>query len=296
MSKPERVAVRTIEQVCRELTAVLEARTGMDLDAARTPRLLEAVESFLRGNQIPGAASISALLEDPAQREQALEQLTCQLMVGESFFFRNPEHFRVLAERVLPAITRDRSAQRWIRIWSAGCATGEEPCSIAILLARDFPQLHDWNIKILATDISRRHLERAEARAFPAWSFRGTEIHQDRRYFQRSGERWVLCETVARQIRYRELNLAQDCYPSALTQTLDLDLILFRNVGIYLKRAVNRLILSRFARCLRPGGWLLLGDAEFQQDLYQNNDFELLRDGPVMLLRRRPGRPTEQPA
>ena len=119
----------------------VESETGMDLSGSRFTRLRDAVAKSL-GRPDPESV-LRGILARPDQQAGFLERLTGQLTVGESFFFRNEHHFRVLRETVLPQIFSENVARREVRVWSAGCATGEEPYSLAILLDRLLVPLRD---------------------------------------------------------------------------------------------------------------------------------------------------------
>jgi chemotaxis protein methyltransferase CheR len=241
------------------LRQLVEAETGMDLAGSRFPRLQGAVERVL--GQQPGA-NLERILARSEEYPAFLESLTAELTVGESFFFRNEHHFKALREQVFPEIMRENAAQREIRVWSAGCATGEEPYSVAILLDQLLADRGQWQVAILGTDLNLAFQERARQAQYRQWSFRQTDIHQDRRYFSPDGEWFVLSPKVRGHVRFAYLNLVKDVYPSPLTGTVGLDLILFRNVAIYLKPEITQAIIERFRRALRPGGWLLLGEVE----------------------------------
>src|ERR1019366_3638213 len=142
------------------------------------------------------------------------------------------------------------------------CATGEEPHSLAILLDQLLADQGHWQVSILGTDLNLTFLERARQARYRQWSFRQTEINQDRRYFAAEGEWFALASRLRGLVRFAYLNLVKDVYPSAMTGTLGLDLIVFRNVAIYLKPEVTTAIIEGFQRALRPGGWLLLGEVE----------------------------------
>lgn len=243
------------------LRPLVEAETGMDFSGSRFSRLRDAVAKVLARQS--GVDQLDSLLRSPQQRACFLEQVTAELTVGESFFFRNEHHMRVLREHVLPEIVRENAIKREIRIWSAGCAGGEEPYSLAILLDEILGGRQDWRISILGTDLNPEFLERARRGKYRSWSFRHTRVHEDRRYFTpQDKENYQLAPKIQDVVRFAYLNLVKDVYPSPLTGTLGLDLILFRNVAIYLQQDVIRAILKRFQQSLRPGGWLLLGETE----------------------------------
>src|ERR1700681_1059759 len=199
------------------LRRVAEAETGMDLAGTRFPRLQAAVERLLA--QRPGA-DLDRILARADEHAAFLENLTAELTVGESFFLRNEHHMRALREQVLPEILRDNADQREVRVWSAGCATGEEPYSLAILLDQFLADRGHWQVSILGTDLNLAFLERARQARYRQWSFRQTDIHQDPRYFSPEGEWFALSPKVRGHVRFAYLNLVKDVYPSALTGTL----------------------------------------------------------------------------
>lgn len=238
----------------------IESETGMNLSGSRFGRLRDAVGKSL-GQQDPETA-LRGILARPDQQVQFLEKLTTQLTIGESFYFRNEHHFKVLREIVLPQILAENKTRRDVRIWSAGCATGEEPYSLAILLDQLLVGHLGWHVSILGTDLNPEFLQRAREGCYRQWSFRQTQIHQNREYFTPQGDSFCLIKAIRDRVRFAYLNLVKDVYPSPLTGTVGLDLIVFRNVAIYLKPEVTAAILRRFYQALRPGGWLLLGETE----------------------------------
>jgi chemotaxis protein methyltransferase CheR len=260
----------------------VETETGMDLSGSREVRLRDAVERLL-ARRTPRALP-EQVLARPDERTPFLEQLTAELTVGETFFFRNEHHFRALKEQVFPSILKENASEREVRIWTAGCATGEEPYSLAIVLDQLLEGKGDWRVSILATDLNPTFLDRARQGRYRPWSFRQTTIHQDRHYFTPDQEWLVLAPTVRDRVRFNYLNLVKDVYPSPLTGTLGLDLILFRNVAIYLRPEVIRAILERFHEALRPGGWLLLGETEVS--LAPAGRFETVALGQTTIFRK----------
>ena len=251
----------------------VESETGMDLSGSRFTRLRDAVVKSL-GRQ-DSETVLRGILARPDQQAGFMERLTGQLTVGESFFFRNEHHFRVLRETVLPQILAENAARREVRVWSAGCATGEEPYSLAILLDQLLGKSSSWQVSVLGTDLNPEFLQRAREARYRQWSFRQTNIHQNRDYFTLTGDTYRLVDRLREHVRFATLNLVKDVYPSPLTGTVGLDLILFRNVAIYLKPEVTAAILQRFYQALRPGGWLLLGETEVTSS--NPGDFEVRR-------------------
>lgn len=232
----------------------------MNLSGSRFGRLRDAVAKSL-GQQDPEPA-LRGILARPDQQVRFLEKLTAQLTIGESFYFRNEHHFKVLREIVLPQILAENKPRREVRLWSAGCATGEEPYSLAILLDQLLTGISGWQVSILGTDLNPDFLQRAREASYRQWSFRQTQVHLNRDYFIPKGDSYCLIQEIRDRVRFAYLNLVKDVYPSPLTGTVGLDLIVFRNVAIYLKPEVTAAILRRFYQALRPGGWLLLGETE----------------------------------
>ena len=258
MKAEERVSQITAQQ-WELLRAQLERETGMDLAGSRFSRLQSAVAKVLslHPHWLPDGEHLEELLPPVF-----VEQVTAELTVGESFFFRNHTHFDALRNHVLPTILAEKASRREIRLWSAGCAGGEEPYSLAILLDQMLLGQQPWQITILGTDLSPPFLERARQGWYRPWSFRHTQIHQDTRYFEPREGGYQLDRRICEQVRFSYLNLVKDAFPSPLNGTVGMDLICFRNVAIYLKPEVTAAILRRFWDALRPGGWLLLGETE----------------------------------
>lgn len=265
-----------------QLRVLAEAETGMNFSGDRAVRLRDAVAKV----------NMRQLLGNNPQLGM-LERLTAELTIGETFFFRNEHHFLALRERVLPMILQENADKKQVRVWSAGCATGEEPYSVAIVLHELLAGAPLWQLAILGTDINHAFLERARQGLYRDWSFRQTDVHRDRRYFSPEAEFYRLNPAIRERVHFAYLNLVKDVYPSPLTGTLGLDLILFRNVAIYLKPEVTRGIIERFYHSLRPGGWLLLGETELNMvpaDLFNSEHI-----GQATFYRKKGGRHLDVP-
>jgi chemotaxis protein methyltransferase CheR len=198
------------------------------------------------------------------------------LTIGETHFFRDNAQFDALVHHILPTlITRKRAAAAalgagtppQLRLWSAGCATGEEAYSLAILLHELIPDISHWRILILATDINQNYLAQARQATFSDWSFREGRAQQLRsRYFtpspQNGRDGYQLRADVRGLVTFTPHNLAADDYPAVPTNTVSMDLILCRNVSIYFSPETTRQMVGRFHRSLVEGGWLVVGHAE----------------------------------
>lgn len=207
-----------------------------------------------------------ALLQDGAASDAEWSALEDEITVGETFFFRFAEQFAALERTILPTLIRDRADSRSLRIWSAGCSTGAEPYSVAILLHRLLgARLPDWSISILGTDISASALQAARAAEYGDWALRSLPEAERRRDFVAvPGERaprWRLRPAYQRMVRFERQNLLQllEADPAALPRY---DLVLCRNVLIYFHAEHVQALVQRFGAVLAPDGWLLLGHAE----------------------------------
>jgi chemotaxis protein methyltransferase CheR len=185
---------------------------------------------------------------------EALEALT----TNETYFFRDGTPFEALKGRVLPALVEARRGDRALNVWSAACATGQEPYSIAMAIREAFPQLSDWNVQIFATDVANAVLEKARSGLFSqAEVGRGLSPDLLRKYFAPEGQAWRLREETRRMVKFWPLNLCRDwpVFPR-------MDVIFLRNVLIYMDEPEKRSILARAHKLLRPDGFLFLGAAE----------------------------------
>jgi len=150
-----------------------------------------------------------------------------------------------------------------LRIWSAGCATGEEPYTIAILLSRLIPDIHKWQITLLATDINPRSLERAAEGIYREWSFRGDFQWLKDAYFTRTLDgRYRIAEKIRKMVTFHYLNLATDSYPSLFNNTNAMDIIFCRNVLMYLEPSLAKQVVRHFYRALVDEGWVLTSVTE----------------------------------
>ena len=256
------VAPMLSEADFQRFSDLLRARSGMEFSGQRRADLERALERAFNEFGVPTPELLYDRLTVGPGAQAALEAFIASLTVPETYFFRNQPQFEALEQRILPELIERRRDLRRLRIWSVGCASGEEPYSLAMLLRRVLPDLAAWDVTILATDLNRSLLEKAQRGLYTAWSFRDTSSDIQAQYFTRRGSQFELSPQVRGQVTFAYLNLADDSYPSALTDTLDVDLILFRNVLIYFGEEMARRVIDRLYDALADGGWLLVGHAE----------------------------------
>lgn len=214
--------------------------------------------------------------------ENELGFLASYLTVGETYFFRDPLSFDVLKTYVLPEISQDQGK---LKVWSAGCASGEEPYSLAMTMLSAFGKGAQDKTRIIATDVNPRCLNTARAGLYRRWSFRDVPIYIKDTYFNLTpDDRYSLSDGIKRMVDFSFLNLADDKYPSLVNDTHDLDVIFCRNVLIYFSPERVTQVLSRFHRCLKDGGWLFLAPSEIPHPAPDN--FKVINMEGAIVLRK----------
>lgn len=245
-------------------------RLGLDFPEARSSDLEHGLAGALRDASSSAPEALLAWLAELPDEAPELRRLAARLTVGETYFFRDQPTMEALERHVLPSLIATRRAQGSLRLrlWSAACATGEEPYTLAILLDRLLPDRADWSLTVLATDINSEALDAAQAGRYREWSFRETPAGIRERYFVRRADgTYELDPEVRRIVSFAPLNLAGDAYPSLLTNTSAMDLILCRNVLMYFTRDAQRAAVERLRRCLVGDGWLVVAAAEASAEL-----------------------------
>lgn len=255
---------RISEGLLPALSEFVARRMGLYFPAERYHDLRRGISSSAKEFGFDDVSScIRWLLTSPLTRQQ-VEILASHLTVGETYFFRDRKCFEVLESEVMPGLIRKRSkAGRYLRIWSVGCATGEEPYSVSILLHRMIPDIEDWNITIIATDINTSFLRKASAGIYGEWSFRDVPPWLKKGYFRKAGTgRFELVPGVRKGVTFSYHNLADDAYPSLANNTNAMDLIFCRNVLMYFSHESQIKALRKFYRCIVDGGWLIVSPIE----------------------------------
>jgi chemotaxis protein methyltransferase CheR len=233
--------------------AVLGARCGLRFDARTRELLVDGLGRAARAEGVPATELVAQLsLHAPDELMQAVLR---HVTIGETYFFRHPEHFELVRDRIVPELTGGR-APRPLRAWSAGCAAGEEAYSLAIALADAAP---GWDVHVLGTDINRAALAAATRGEYGRWSQRGSAGERLRGHVRPLPDGGVaMSPSVRARVRFDYLNLHDPCFPSLLTGTQGLDLIFCRNVLLYFFAEAAQAVLARLAACLVDGGWLVV--------------------------------------
>ena len=248
------------------IAALLEQRTGLRFDTARRPQLERAAAAWL--DEFGPAPA--AFAEVSAPGSPAWRRLVSLVTVGETYFFRHAEQleaFRELALTPLVQSRQDRSGPS-LRVWSAGCSTGEEAYTLAILVAEALRDPLRWDVRVVGTDIDEAALEHARRGTYGRWSFRVPGEYQARWFVPTGGGRRVHTALSA-LVSFEAHNLADARVPLPAALTGSADAIVCRNVTIYMGQETVRGIVDRLFEALAPGGWLLVGPVEPSPDLYR---------------------------
>ena len=249
---------------------MLAAHTGLHFPAERWGDLERGIAAAAPAFGMADATSCAQRLLGAPLTHREIEILASCLTVGETYFFREKASFDAVEQHVLPALLRrHEGAEPRLRLWSAGCCTGEEPYSIAMLLDRLLPKSGAWRTTLLATDINPAFLRKAAEGEYGEWSFRTTPDWIRARYFQpQRGGRFKLDKRICKQVTFSYLNLADDSYPSLTNNTNAMDVIFCRNVLMYFSAERARTVIDNFYRALVDGGWLIVSPAETSSALF----------------------------
>lgn len=245
----------------------LTARLGLGFPRERWRDLARALDAAAPAFGCADAAACARRLLSAPLTAREVEILASHLTVGETYFFREPALFAALQEHILPRLIHARrTGERRLRIWSAGCASGEEPYSIAIALSRLLPDIADWAITILASDINPVLLRRAAQGVYGDWSFRDIAPNLNAAYFTRRDDgRFIIAPRIRSLVQCTPLNLADDVYPAVETNTNAMDIIFCRNVLMYFQPERARAVLEKLSRALVEGGCLIVSPVETSQ-------------------------------
>jgi chemotaxis protein methyltransferase CheR len=258
------------ETLLSPLSEFVAARMGLHFPKERWRDLTRGIHSAAQEFDFKDAESCARwLLSSPLTQGQ-IETLAHHLTIGETYFFREEKALEAITGRILPDLIRSRrESEQYLRIWSAGCSTGEEAYSVAILLDRLFAHVKGWQLTILATDINTHALQKASTGVYSEWSFRGTPAWVKENYFERQkGDRYEVLPRIKRMVKFSYLNLAEDAYPALLSNTNAMDIILCRNVLMYFTREQAQKVVNKFFPSLVTGGWLVVNPSELSTELF----------------------------
>ena len=241
----------------RILAGLLEARTGQQLTMSRRWRIETALSALLRERGISTLDELITILvmgKEPSLVQKVVEGL----LNNETYFFRDRAPFDLLQRHALPELSMRRQKSKHLRIWSAGCSTGQEVYSLAMVFAEEPDKWRGWTIDILGSDVSTSCIDRAREGVYSQFEVqRGLAIGQMIKWFEECGDGWRAVEPLRRQIRFQVHNLLE-----AAPHPGGFDIILCRNVLLYLSPDKKTLAFERLIASMAEDGWLMLGAGE----------------------------------
>jgi chemotaxis protein methyltransferase CheR len=248
-------AAKLTESELDQIRALIEHRSAILFDSSRERFFSTRVREHLEEKEMAGGADLLARIRGSSIEYEALLE---RLLTQETSFFRYPAVFEALEKTILPEVQERKFWQdpRALRIWSAGCSTGEEPYSIAVAVCDALKFAEAWEIEILATDISRRALRHAERGVYSKRGLQDMSLRQVDAYFTASKHGFQVKPRIRRMISFAQMNLLEPVYVGKI------DCIFCMNVLMYFSEEHRRAVLRRFYDALEPGGYFLLGHSE----------------------------------
>jgi chemotaxis protein methyltransferase CheR len=266
-----------------QFRTIIARRLGLQYEDGKLDYLAEVAR---RRMELVGSTRFESYLDHLISSPKGSDEfraLAEELTVNETFFFRNADNFRAFAETVLPERIRAKTREKRLRILSAGCASGEEPYSLAVLVREALSDLGNWDVKIIGLDVNPAVLAKAAQARYSAWSLRATSEDAKRRYFRADGPDFVLAPAIQKMVTFEERNLVDE--DPLFWQSLACDVVFCRNVLMYFTPDKARDVVRRIGGALLPGGFFFLGHAETLRGLTQ--EFHLCHTHDTFYYRRR---------
>lgn len=240
----------------------IASRTGLLVREQDDALLRELVAERVRALNLSGAEEYCRFLDSDADIGHEREALAILLTTGETYFFRDSGQHALLQKSIFPELLERRKIEHTLRIWCAACSSGEEAYSLAILLDELVADQSQWDIFILGTDINRKAIEKARQGVYTEWSFRGMSDERRHRYFRQRKNAWVLDGAIRDRVTFRPYDLVAGAFPDYASGLYGMDLILCRNMFIYMAPDAISRIAYKFTGALAEGGMLITGHGE----------------------------------
>jgi len=259
-----RVLMRRIgTEILERFKRIVGIHVGLNSPTEEDPLFRKTILARMKESSIARPEDYLSFLEsNTGESKQEWIALIQMITTGESYFFRDNGHFNLLQNKILPELIKNKQTQRSLRIWSAGCSTGEEPYSIAILLDMLLPDPEGWEIVILGTDINSAFLKKARSGIYSDWSFRMVDKDIQRKYFLRHTDGWEIHERFKHRVKFQRVNLMETAFFSHYTEICNMDIIICRNVFIYFNRQAVSSVFNNFTKILNQDGYLITGHGE----------------------------------
>jgi chemotaxis protein methyltransferase CheR len=245
-------------QEFQELQRIFNTAAGLSFDESALSLFQRRLAARLPLHDLTSYRDYARLLQFGAQGEAELSAALDLLTSGETYFFRHKQQLALLSRQILPTLAEMNAASRRLSVWSAGCSSGEEAYTAAILL-QESGLFHGWNMRVFGHDLSHERIEHARQGCYFQGAFRSTDERIKRAYFHEAGRIWQVSEDIKRLCQFAACNLLDKNYDSFMGRV---DVILCRNVLIYLDERARARVIENLYERLVPGGFLLLGHSE----------------------------------
>ncbi len=249
---------------------LIAVHTGLQIRPQDRSGLSQKLLTRMKAIKIAFPENYYQILAAPSRESQSeWRELALLLTTNESYFMRDKGQFSLLKKIILPELIQQKrklheklGIKPTLRIWSAGCSTGEEPYSLVIILKQLIPDWDKWKIIVLGTDINQAAIAKAQRGIYSPWSFRLVDSELQAQYFERRKTEWEIDRKLREFVSFSSINLVTDNFPNIYTDIQNMDLILCRNVFVYFESQYISQVMKKFANTLRPGGYLITGHAE----------------------------------
>lgn len=259
------------QEIVEAFRQLIAKHTGLEIRDRDKAALSEKIILRMKILKLDSSEKYFNLLKTSIpEYQKEWQELVALLTNIETYFFRDTDQFNLLKYQILPELIQRKQHSKLIRVCSAGCSSGEEPYSLAILLKELLPNPDEWNLTILGIDINQEVLQKAQIGVYRPWSFRRVEEKIVQQYFQLVNHQYHINESIKQMVKFQPCNLVQELFPRPKSELQDLDLILCRNVFIYFQPSAIADVLQKFYKALQPLGYLITGHAElYGQNLSQ---------------------------
>ncbi|HEY9638035.1 MAG TPA: protein-glutamate O-methyltransferase CheR [Coleofasciculaceae cyanobacterium] len=292
VSNPQSLSERLIQAFIR----LIANHTGLEIRERDKVALSEKIILRMKRLKLGSPETYYQLLNSATSESNQEWKIFVILLTNiESYFFRDQDQFNLLQNHILPELIKRKQNNKTIRICSAGCSSGEEAYTIAILLKELLPDLEQWNLMILGIDINQDALQKATKGIYRSWSFRRVDVEIVQRYFEAINDQYHLKPSIKQMVEFQALNLVKELFPHPNTELREVDLILCRNVFIYFEPSAIAKVLNKFYDALQPLGYLITGHAElygqnlskfqtkiFPESVVYQRQYTNLTDTPVV--------------
>ncbi len=254
----------TIPQaVLDKLKAAIAERFGIYIRPQDDAPFCKKIHARVQDLKLSTYESYCDLLTSASDLTQSeWRELIRQITISETYFMRDKGHIHLLQNNILPELIKAQQSNKTLRIWSAGCSTGEEAYSIAILLQELIPDIHNWRLQIIGSDLNPEVVQKARQAVYSEWSLRSLTPKQKSLYFTPQGSLWRLNESLCKMVTFYSNNLVDDDFSRVSSDFANFDLILCRNVFIYFEPQAIKKVLHRFQTALKTNCYLMTGHME----------------------------------